>query len=83
MSWYSGSLGEWIGTVGTDILGVPVGVLVLGGGGVVRLVVGGVVRLVVGGVVRLCGVLTMGDKLRKNLLFLSVSLPVPSTLTLY
>ena len=77
MSWYSGSLGEWIGTVGTDILGVPVGVLVLGGGGVVRLLVGGVVRLVVG------GVLTMGDKLRKNLLFLSVSLPVPSTLTLY
>ena len=59
----------------TDTLGVPVGVLVLGGGGVVRLV--GV------GVVRVGGVLTMGDKLRKNLLFLSVSLPVPSTLTLY
>ena len=59
----------------TDTLGVPVGLLVLGGGGVVRLV--GV------GVVRVGGVLTMGDKLRKNLLFLSVSLPVPSTLTLY
>ena len=45
----------------TDTLGVPVGVLVLGGGGVVRLV--GV------GVVRVGGVLTMGDKMRKNLLF--------------
>ena len=57
--------------MGTDILGVPVGVLVLvlGGRGVVRLVVG--------------GVLTIGDKLHKNFLFLSVSLPVPSTLTLY
>ena len=76
MYWYSGSMGEWTGTSGTDTLGVPVGVLVLGGGGVVRLVGGGVVRLV-------GGVLTMGDKLRKNLLFLSVSLPVPSTLTLY
>ena len=59
----------------TDTLGVPVGVLVLGGGGVVRLV--GV------GVVRVGGVLTMGDKLRRNLLFLSVSLPVPSSLILY
>ena len=63
--------------MGTDILGVPVGVLVLGCKGVVRLVVGGVVKLEVG------GVLTIGEKLRKNLLFLSVSLPVPSTLTLY
>ena len=63
--------------MGPDILGVPVGVLVLGGRGVARLVVGGMVRLEVG------GVLTIGDKLRRNLLFLSVSLPIPSTLTLY
>ena len=56
----------------------------LGRGGVVRLVGVGVIMLVGVGVVRLVGgVLTMGEKLRRNLLFLSVSLPVPSTLTLY